>query len=169
MLLAYIKCQIKCYPWGYGCLGPYQFCFAIKFRDGWAGWLNAQLVEPMQVCCIGQQALKESVRVKEEWIFLINPCGSSQEWSTWNGLKSGPKEMSRSKQRKAGDTTGFVESEDKSTSQDRGTFTLPVKLQGRRPVMEGHPMTLESIIRESVVNIWQLQKESMTKRRDAVS
>lgn len=38
-------------------------------------------------------------------------------------------------------------------SQKRDAFTLPVKLQARPIVNEGHQMILESILRESVVNI----------------
>lgn len=38
-------------------------------------------------------------------------------------------------------------------SQNRSIFTLPVKLQVRPMVIEGHQVILESILRESVVNI----------------
>lgn len=43
---------------------------ALKLQHGWAGWLNAQLLEQRQVCCTGQQALKSLSEQRKSEYFL---------------------------------------------------------------------------------------------------
>lgn len=66
------------------------------------------------------------------------------------------KEVSKSMQREAGDTTGSVGSEESSTQRH---YHPACDTTRETPVMDGHQVTLESITLESVVNIWQLQSQ----------